>query len=70
MIDTKPYEHIYPQSTLDCLQTIQLPKSAGWQAKLTPGGYVTFRPTEGNVPCWFHRQMQRLCFGFVWERVK
>jgi len=70
MIDTKPYEHIYPQSTSDYLQTIQLPKSAGWQAKLTPGGYVTFRPTEGNVPCWFHRQMQRLCFGFVWKRVK
>lgn len=70
MTDTKPYEHVYPQSTLDYLQTIQLPKSSGWQVKLLPKGLVTFRPTEGNVPCWFHRQMQRLCFGFVWERVK
>jgi hypothetical protein len=69
MIDTKPYEHVYPQSTLNYLQTIQLPKPANWQASLTPGGYVKFRPTEGNVPCWFHRQMQRLCFGFVWERL-
>ena len=44
------------------------PKSAKWKAKLTPDGFVTFVPREGGVPCWFHRQMQRLCFGIVWER--
>ena len=27
---------------------------------------VTFNPAEENEPCWFHRKMQELCFGFKW----
>jgi hypothetical protein len=46
-----------------------IPEPSGWEALLTPGGCVTFRPPVGNVPNWFHRQMQRLCFGIVWRRV-
>lgn len=23
-----------------------------------------------DVPCWFHRKMQELVFGFKWEKVK
>ena len=44
------------------------PKLAKWRAKLTPDGFASFVPHEGGVPCWFHRQMQNLCFGIVWER--
>lgn len=25
---------------------------------------------KNKAPCWFWRFMQRLCFGFTWERLK
>lgn len=28
-----------------------------------------YRPTEGFVPCWFHRKMQELFFGVKWRKV-
>ncbi len=40
---------------------------SGWQMTIVPG-YV-YRPSKANgVPNAFHRFMQRVFFGFKWER--
>lgn len=31
---------------------------------------LIYRPSEGNVPNWFHRKMQELCFGVKWRRTR
>ena len=46
------------------------PKLSDWECHMTPGAaYGTIlRVTEGNVPNAFHRFMQRVCFGFRWQK--
>ena len=45
------------------------PKASDWQVNITPGPYgLIIHPSEGGVPNWFHRQMQRLILGFVWKK--
>lgn len=44
------------------------PKPSGWRVWYLPGCF--YQPLEGEVPNRFHRFMQRVCFGFKWERVK
>lgn len=51
------------------IRTIHLPTPAGWKARVLGGAnpfYVI--PAEGGVPNRFHRWMQRLAFGIVWEK--
>ena len=33
-------------------------------------GGIVYYPNDENVPNWFHRKMQQLCFGFQWRKVK
>ena len=30
---------------------------------------MTWRPAKDNVPCWFWRKMQYICFGNRWVKV-
>lgn len=39
-----------------------------WKCQLIYGTY--WHVEEGKQPNWFHRMMQRLCFGIKWERLK
>lgn len=32
--------------------------------------YFSYKPRAGAVPNFFHRFMQRICFGFIWEKDK
>jgi hypothetical protein len=51
------------------LNTINIPKPSNWECRLIDGPMgVTYVPTEGSVPNWFHRKMQQLCFGFKWRK--
>ena len=34
------------------------------------GEFVILRVKRGQEPNWFHRLMQRLCFGVRWRRVE
>jgi hypothetical protein len=46
-----------------------LPKSSDWECRMTPGPYgLVLNPCEGGVPNAFHRFMQRVCFGFRWQK--
>ena len=48
-----------------------MPKPSDWQCRLIDGpNGVTYTPTKGNEPNWFHRKMQELCFGFKWRKKK
>lgn len=50
-------------------QPLEMPKASDWRCRLIGGPQpVVFVPTAGNEPNAFHRFMQRLCFGFVWEK--
>lgn len=31
-------------------------------------GAIVYNPNKGQVPNWFHRKMQELCFGFQWRK--
>lgn len=31
-------------------------------------GATVYYPYKNNVPNWFHRKMQELCFGFQWRK--
>lgn len=44
--------------------TIKISEPSEWKCYLT--GDMVLVPSKGNHPNWFHRQMQRLCFGFKW----
>jgi len=46
---------------------VEEPKYA-WRCELTPEFY--WYREEGEQPNAFHRLMQRLFFGFKWERVE
>ena len=37
-----------------------------WKCYITQN--VVLVPDKGKHPNWFHRQMQRLCFGFKWVK--
>lgn len=32
-------------------------------------GGLSINIVEGKEPNWFHRWMQRICFGFRWEKI-
>lgn len=50
------------------LQAIRFPESGPWQVEIFPGTFV--RPLATRpMPNAFQRLMQRLVFGFRWERV-
>ena len=38
-----------------------------WKCQLHPGTY--WMVEDHRVPNWFHRKMQQLCFGIVWEKI-
>jgi hypothetical protein len=49
-------------------KAINIPKTSEWVCHVFGrDGQVEFRPAKGGEPNWFHRQMQRLAFGCVWE---
>jgi hypothetical protein len=41
------------------------PKPSDWEMRVCN---VTYVPPQGEEPCWFHRKMQELCFGFKWRK--
>jgi hypothetical protein len=45
------------------------PKYSKWRVHIAPSSGLTITPLQGEEPCWFHRQMQQLFFGFKWEKV-
>ena len=47
------------------------PVRSDWRCQLFGSGTegITYHPAEGDVPNWFWRKMQYLCFGHKWERV-
>ena len=49
-----------------------IPKRSEWRCSLFGQGDdgIVYQPLMGREPNWFHRWMQRLAFGFKWERVK
>lgn len=42
----------------------------GWRCKLFGTDSLVYRPEEGKEPNWFHRKMQGLILGHVWEKVE
>ena len=45
------------------------PERSDWECQIFGGPMgLTFVPTKGNEPNWFHREMQELCFGFKWRK--
>jgi hypothetical protein len=46
--------------------TIKMPKYT-WRCQLHPGTYWSVE--DHRVPNRFHRWMQKLCFGVVWEKI-
>lgn len=55
----------------DGTTTINFPAPSPWICYLsgTPGAFsAVYRPAMGHEPCWFHRKMQELCFGFKWVK--
>lgn len=53
---------------------INSPQSSNWKChmfgKSTSGTGLYYTPPVDGVPNWFHRKMQRLILGHVWERVE
>ena len=47
--------------------TFTQPKS-DWSCDMF-GKSMVFSPAKGDVPCWFHRLMQRIWLGFKWQKV-
>jgi len=46
------------------------PEPSGWKCELFGvNGGVMLYPAKGNVPNWFWRWTQRICFGNKWSRV-
>lgn len=49
----------------------KVPEPSGWVCYLfgsTSEHGIVYRPAKGNVPNFFWRWMQYLCFGNRWER--
>lgn len=34
------------------------------------GGAISIPVVSGQEPCWLHRKLQELVFGFKWKRLK
>lgn len=50
---------------------VKPPEPYGWQCEaFGMGGALVFHPKKGAEPNWFWRQMQYLCFGNKWRKVK
>ena len=46
-----------------------IPEPSDWECELYgTGRNMVFRPTKGNEPNWFWRQMQYLAFGNRWVK--
>ena len=67
------------ETLTDLGQSLFLPKDgmvfiqeySEWTVELFGmGSGFVLRPLKGDPPCWFHRVMQRLCFGNVWKKDK
>lgn len=54
------------QTTDGRFELIEDRSPSDWQVR---HGNMIYRPFKGDEPNWFHRWMQRLAFGFRWERV-
>lgn len=39
-----------------------------WKCELFSNGAISYIPLNGQVPNWFWRKMQFLCFGHKWVR--
>lgn len=51
------------------VELLQIPEPSEWQCRLLGGAQpVLFIPAKGDEPNAFHRFMQRLCFGIIWEK--
>ena len=51
------------------IHVLKIPEQSQWQARLLGGSSpVVYIPAKGSEPNAFHRFMQRLCFGVVWEK--
>lgn len=46
------------------------PELSDWECQMFGSGRygMLWRPAKGEVPNWFWRQMQYLCFGHRWRR--
>lgn len=48
-----------------------LPEQSDWECELFGTGQsLVLRPNKDKVPNWFWRQMQYLCFGNKWKKIK
>lgn len=54
------------QEDFAALSFIPRPERSEWQCHLVDGFVVI--PNKGGEPNAFHRWMQRLAFGFRWEK--
>jgi hypothetical protein len=47
------------------------PERSEWECELFGAGRsIVLNPKKGEVPNWFWRQMQYLCFGNKWKKIK
>lgn len=50
---------------------IDWPEWSGWECELFGTGQaLVLRPVKGKEPNWFWRQMQYICFGNKWKKIK
>ena len=47
---------------------IYLPERSDWKCYLFGGTEIVWNPKKDEVPCWFWRKMQFLCFGNKWVK--
>jgi hypothetical protein len=48
--------------------SINIQPKFAWQARLINNVY--YQVEKGKQPNWFHRKMQKFCFGIEWSRLK
>lgn len=54
---------------------IKLPERSEWKVWLmgdpdcVQHGAIVYQPLKGREPNWFHRKMQKFCFGFQWRKI-
>ena len=50
---------------------VDWPEPSDWECELFgTGKALVLRPVKDRVPNWFWRQMQYLCFGNKWKKIK
>ena len=59
--------------SLDPIEIAIPPEKSEWVCYISGdpskvGGSVTFRPSKGEEPNWFHRQMHWLLLGLKWYK--